>query len=284
VPETATLLVTCPDRKGLVATISNLIYRHGGNILEADQHTDLEVGMFLARFEWDMEGFEIPRDRIRERLRPLAEEFEMQIDIHFSNHVPKIALFASRLPHCLLDLLQRHQAGEFKAEIAVVVSNHPDAGSIARQYDVPFLPFPMTPETKLEQEAKEIAELQARGIELVVLARYMQVLSANFISAYPNRIINIHHSFLPAFVGAKPYHQAFLRGVKLIGATGHYVTMNLDEGPIIEQEVARVTHRDSIDDMIRKGRDLERVVLGRAVRLDLSRRVLTYGNRTVVFD
>jgi formyltetrahydrofolate deformylase len=181
-------------------------------------------------------------------------------------------------------LLQRHQAGEFRAEIAVVVSNHADAGSIARQYGIPFLHFPITPESKLEQEAKEIAELNSRGIELIVLARYMQVLSSRFISAYPNRIINIHHSFLPAFVGAKPYHQAFLRGVKLIGATGHYVTMNLDEGPIIEQEVARATHRDSIDDMIRKGRDLERVVLGRAVRLHLNHRVLTYGNKTVVFD
>src|SRR5207253_1106378 len=228
--------------------------------------------------------FEIPQNRIRERLQPLAEEFQLQIEIHFSNHVPKIALFASRLPHCLLDLLQRHQAGEFKAEIAVVVSNHPDAGSIARQYDVPFLPFPMTPETKLEQEAKEIAELQARGIELVVLARYMQVLSANFISAYPNRIINIHHSFLPAFVGAKPYHQAFFRGVKLIGATSHYVTEVLDDGPIIEQDVVRISHRDSLDDLLQKGRDLEKVVLSRAVRWHIENRVLLYGNKTVVFD
>jgi formyltetrahydrofolate deformylase len=208
----------------------------------------------------------------------------MQFELHFSDHKPKVALFASRLPHCLEDLLQRQQAGEFQAEIAVVVSNHPEAGAIASRYAVPFLHFPITPEIKKQQEAEELRELRSRGVELIVLARYMQVLSEDFIANYPNRIINIHHSFLPAFVGAKPYHQAFLRGVKLIGATGHYVTMNLDEGPIIEQEVARVSHRDSIEDMVRKGRDLERTVLGRAVRLHLCHRVLTYGNKTVVFD
>jgi formyltetrahydrofolate deformylase len=208
----------------------------------------------------------------------------MKYELHFSNHIPKIALFASRLPHCLEDLLQRQQAGEFKAEIALVICNHPDLNPIANRYRVPFLHFPISSENKQAQEAAELRELETRGIELVVLARYMQVLTEDFITAYPNRIINIHHSFLPAFVGAKPYHQAFLRGVKLIGATGHYVTMNLDEGPIIEQEVARVSHRDSIDDLIRKGRDLERNVLGRAVRLHLVHRVLTYGNKTVVFD
>jgi len=214
----------------------------------------------------------------------MAEQFGMKVELHFSDHIPKVALFASRLPHCLEDLLQRQQAGEFKAEIALVVSNHPDLGHIAARYGVPFLHFPITAENKHQQEAAEVRELESRGIELIVLARYMQVLTEKFIAAYPNRIINIHHSFLPAFVGAKPYHQAFLRGVKLIGATGHYVTMNLDEGPIIEQEVARVSHRDSIDDMIRKGRDLERTVLGRAVRLHLVHRVLTYGNKTVIFD
>jgi formyltetrahydrofolate deformylase len=283
-PETATLLVTCPDQKGLVSGISNFIFRNGGNILQSDQYTDVEAGVFLARFEFHLDGFQIPADRIAERFRALGQEFGMKFEIHFSDHIPKVALFASRLPHCLEDLLQRQEAGEFRAEIGVVVSNHPDAGEIAARYRVPFLHFPITAETKKQQEAGELRELRSRGIELIVLARYMQVLSEDFIANYPNRIINIHHSFLPAFVGAKPYHQAFLRGVKLIGATGHYVTMNLDEGPIIEQEVARVSHRDSIEDMIRKGRDLERTVLGRAVRLHLCHRVLTYGNKTVVFD
>jgi formyltetrahydrofolate deformylase len=283
-PETATVLVSCPDKKGLVAGMSSFIFRHGGNILQSDQYTDVEAGTFLARFEFHLDGFQIPRDQIARQFGLLAEQFRMKFEIHFSDHIPKIALFASRLPHCLEDLLQRQQAGEFNAEIALVVSNHPDLSHIAGRYGVPFLHFPITSESKKQREAEEMRELESRGIELIVLASYMQVLTEDFIAAYPNRIINIHHSFLPAFVGAKPYHQAFLRGVKLIGATGHYVTMNLDEGPIIEQEVARVSHRDTIDDMIRKGRDLERTVLGRAVRLHLVHRVLTYSNKTVVFD
>lgn len=283
-PETATVLVSCPDQKGLVAGMSSFIFRHGGNILQSDQYTDIEAGTFLARFEFHLDGFQIPRDQIARQFGLLGEQFRMKFEIHFSDHIPKIALFASRLPHCLEDLLQRQQAGEFNAEIALVVSNHPDLSHIAGRHGVPFLHFPITSESKKQREAEEMRELESRGIELIVLARYMQVLTEDFIAAYPNRIINIHHSFLPAFVGAKPYHQAFLRGVKLIGATGHYVTMNLDEGPIIEQEVARVSHRDTIDDMIRKGRDLERTVLGRAVRLHLVHRVLTYGNKTVVFD
>jgi formyltetrahydrofolate deformylase len=282
--ETATLLVTCPDQKGLVSGISSFISHHGGNILQSDQYTDIEAGVFLARFEFHLDGFQIPREQIAGQFRPLAEQFAMKFELHFGGHIPRVALFASRLPHCLEDLLQRQRAGEFNAEVALVLSNHPDLSHIAARYGVPFLHFPITAENKRQQEAAEMRELESRGIELIVLARYMQVLTENVISAYPHRIINIHHSFLPAFVGAKPYHQAFLRGVKLIGATGHYVTMNLDEGPIIEQEVARVSHRDSIDDMIRKGRDLERTVLGRAVRLHLVHRVLTYGNKTVVFD
>src|SRR5882724_7840860 len=226
-PDTATLLVTCPDQKGLVSGISSFIFRHGGNILQSDQYTDLEAGIFLARFEFHLDGFQILRDQITAQFRALAEQFGMKFELHFSDHVPKVALFASRLPHCLQDLLQRQQAGEFKAEIALVLSNHPDLKPISGRYNVPFLHFPITAENKLQQEAAEMRELESRGVELIVLARYMQVLSETFITAYPNRIINIHHSFLPAFVGAKPYHQAFLRGVKLIGATGHYVTMNL---------------------------------------------------------
>ncbi len=283
-PETATLLVTCPDQKGLVSGISDFIFRNGGNILQSDQYTDLEAGVFLARFEFHLAGFQISTDKLADHFRPLAQGYGMEFAFHFSDHIPRIALFASRLPHCLEDLLQRQQAGEFKAEIAVVVSNHPEAGEIAARYRIPFLHFPITVENKKQQEAEELRELRSRGVELIVLARYMQVLSEDFISNYSHRIINIHHSFLPAFVGAKPYHQARLRGVKLIGATGHYVTMNLDEGPIIEQEATRVSHRDSVEDLIRKGRDLERTVLGRAVRLHLCHRVLTYGNKTVVFD
>ena len=252
-PETATLLVTCPDQKGLVSGISSFIFRHGGNILQSDQYTDIEAGIFLARFEFHLDGFQIPRDQIARQFRPLAEQFGMKFELHFSDSCPQnrpVRLAPAALPR---RPLQRQQAGEFNAEIALVVSNHPDLSHIAGRHGVPFLHFPITSENKKQQEAEEMRELESRGIELIVLARYMQVLTEDFIAAYPNRIINIHHSFLPAFVGAKPYHQAFLRGVKLIGATGHYVTMNLDEGPIIEQEVARVSHRDSIEDMIRKG-------------------------------
>jgi len=283
-PDTATLLVSCPDRKGLVAKISGFIFRHGGNILDADQHTDLEAGIFLARMEWDLNGFQLPREQIAEHFRPLAEEYGMRFELHFSDDLPKIAVLASKMLHCLQDLLLRQRAGEFQAEIAMVVSNHPDAGAIARESGIPFFHIPINAQNKKEQEVKQISLIRSRGIDLIVLARYMQILSADFVSAFPNRIINIHHSFLPAFVGAQPYRQAFLRGVKLIGATGHYVTMDLDEGPIIEQEVARVSHRDSVEDMVRKGRDLERVVLARAVRLHLTHRVLTYGNKTVVFE
>jgi formyltetrahydrofolate deformylase len=283
-PETTTLLVSCPDRKGLVAKISDFIFRHGGNILDADQHTDLEAGIFLARMEWDLNGFQLPREQIAEHFRPLAEEYGMRFEVHFSDDLPKIAILASKMLHCLQDLLLRQRAGEFQAEIAMVVSNHPDAGAIARESGIPFFHFPINAQNKKEQEAKQISLIRSKGIDLIVLARYMQILSADFVSAFPNRIINIHHSFLPAFVGAQPYRQAFLRGVKLIGATGHYVTMDLDEGPIIEQEVVRVSHRDSVEDMVRKGRDLERVVLARAVRLHLTHRALTYGNKTVVFE
>lgn len=281
---TATLLASCPDRKGLVARISDFIYQHGGNIVHADQHTDREAGVFLTRMEWELEDFGIPREDIAARFQPLAREFEMEFAVYFSDHAPKVAVFASRQLHCLEDLLLRHRAGEFQAEMAAIVSNHPEAGEIARWHGVEFLYFPISPSGKWEQEVSEMQALKARHVELIILARYMQVLSEPFVAAWPSRIINIHHSFLPAFVGAQPYHQAFQRGVKLIGATSHYVTTELDNGPIIEQEVIRVSHRDSVADLIRKGRDLEKVVLARAVRLHLAHRVLTYGNRTVIFD
>lgn len=281
---TATLIVHCPDQKGLVAKISDFIFRHGGNLLGADQHTDLEAGAFLARMEWDLEGFQIPLQEIASRFQPLASAHEMRFQVYFSDQLTQVAIFVSRQPHCLWDLLLRQQADEFSANIAVIVSNHSDAGEIAEAFKIPFLHFPITKTNKKEQEQAEIQALRERGIELIILARYMQVLSPEFVSCFPNQIINIHHSFLPAFVGAQPYLQAHARGVKLIGATSHYVTSELDNGPIIEQEVIRVSHRDNVEDLVRKGRDLEKVVLGRAVRMHLKHQILTYSNKTVIFD
>lgn len=282
--QTAKLLVFCNDRQGLVARISDFIYRNGGNILDFDHHTDLEAGVFLARIEWDLKEFRIPAPQISESFACLANEFQMRYQVYLSTHVPRLAIFASKLPHCLVDLLLRHQAGEFKAEVALIISNHAEVEEIAKSFGIPFRHFLITRENKAHQERSQIRELLSNEVELIVLARYMQILSEHFVSSFPNRIINIHHSFLPAFIGAAPYHQAFARGVKLIGATGHYVTTELDNGPIIEQETTRVSHRDSIEDLIRKGRDLEKYVLARAVRLHLLRKVLTYGNKTVVFD
>jgi formyltetrahydrofolate deformylase len=281
---TARLIVSCQDRRGLVARISDFVFRNGGNILHFDQHTDLEAGVFLARLEWELEGFQIPREQIADCFQGIALECGMQFQLIFSDHVPQVAILASRLPHCLHDLLLRQQAGELRAKIALVISNHAETGQLAQSFGVPFRHFPITAATKAGQEAAEIREIKSAGVELVVLARYMQVLSDGFVAAFPNRIINIHHSFLPAFMGAQPYHQAFARGVKLIGATAHYVTSELDDGPIIDQEIIRVSHRDSVEDLIRKGRDLEKVVLARAVRLHLMHRTLTYGNKTVIFD
>jgi formyltetrahydrofolate deformylase len=284
VTQTAKLLVSCPDRHGLVARISDFIFRNGGNILHFDQHTDVQAGIFLARMEWDLEGFQIPRERIADCFQGIALECGMEFKLIFSDHVPKVAILVSKLLHCLYDLLLRQQAGELQAEVALIISNHEEAADIARSFRVRFKHLPITADNKTEQEAAEIREIQSTGVELIVLARYMQILSDQFVATFPNRIINIHHSFLPAFVGAQPYHQAFARGVKLIGATGHYVTSELDDGPIIEQEIIRVSHRDSVEDLIRKGRDLEKVVLARSVRLHLMHRILTYGNKTVVFD
>jgi formyltetrahydrofolate deformylase len=282
--QTATLLVTCPDQKGLVAKISDFIFRHGGNLLDADQHTDVEVGVFLTRMEWDLDEFKIPRHEIAKQFQPLAETHQMHFQLFFSDDMPKVAIFVSRMVHCLWDLLLRHQAGEFQAKIALIISNHTNAETIAHQFEIPFLHFPVNQENKRVQEEAEIFTLRERDIDLIILARYMQILSPAFIENFPNRIINIHHSFLPAFIGAQPYHQAYARGVKLIGATSHYVTSALDNGPIIEQEVARVSHRDCVEDLVRKGRDLEKVVLGRAVRMHLRHQILTYHNKTVVFD
>jgi formyltetrahydrofolate deformylase len=281
---TATLLINCPDRKGLVATIADFLYRHDANILHADQHQDSELNLFLMRIEWDLAGFDIELDDFEQHFAPIAERFQMQWQLKRSTQKPRMAIFVSQYDHCLVDLLYRHQSGELACEIPLIISNHPHAQRLAEFYQIPFHVIPVTKETKAAAEAQQIALLREHQIDLIVLARYMQVLSAEFVAHYPQRVINIHHSFLPAFVGAKPYHRAFERGVKLIGATSHYVTEDLDEGPIIEQDIIRVSHRDQLDDLIQRGRDLEKVVLSRAVRWHVESRILLYANKTVIFD
>lgn len=279
---TATLLISCPDQRGLVAKFANFIYANGGNIIHADQHTDFAAGLFLARIEWQLEGFNLPRELIDPAFGAIASPLKAQWQLHFSDTVPRIAIWVSQQDHCLLDLIWRQQSQEFSAEVPLIISNHPHLQTISEQFGADFHHIPINKENKPQQEAKQLELLRQYKIDLVVLAKYMQIISPEFIAQFPE-IINIHHSFLPAFVGAKPYHQAHQRGVKIIGATAHYVTPDLDAGPIIEQDVVRVSHRDSIADLIRKGRDLERMVLARAVRLHLGHRVLIYGNRTVVF-
>jgi formyltetrahydrofolate deformylase len=280
----AILLLSCPDRKGLVATISDFIYRHNGNILHADEHADEESNLFLMRVEFDPSGFDIDLADFTRHFAAIAEEFEMQWRLALSAYRPKMAILVSKYDHCLVDLLYRHKSGELACEIPVIISNHPDNQPIADFYRVPYYTVPVAKDSKREAEQKILALLRQHAPDFIVLARYMQILSPEFVAAYPHRIINIHHSFLPAFVGARPYHQAFARGVKLIGATSHYVTEVLDDGPIIEQDVVRISHRDSLDDLLQKGRDLEKVVLSRGVRWHIENRVLLYGNKTVVFD
>ncbi len=280
----ATLLVSCPDRRGLVAALAQLLYGHGANILDADQHTDPVAGQFFQRIRFDLSEIHTDRATLEGAVREVAERFGMSWRLAYGDRLKRVALFVSRFDHCLYDLLLRHQAGELPCEIRLVVSNHPDLKHVADQFGVAFHVLPITRENKAQQERRELELLEAEGIDLVVLARYMQILSDDFTSRWPARIINIHHSFLPAFVGGKPYHQAYERGVKLIGATAHYATPELDEGPIIEQDVVRCSHRDAVADLVRKGRDLEKLVLARAVRWHLNDRVLVYGNKTVVFE
>jgi formyltetrahydrofolate deformylase len=282
-PASAVLLITCPDRPGLVAGVANFVTGHGGNILHADQHVDDAAGIFFQRVEFALDGFGVARDDIAPAFAAVAEPLGMQYRVAFSDEVPRLGVLASTAPHCLTDLLARWAAGELAADLRVIASNHPDHAATAEFYGVDYEYLPIRDGDLAAQEARLRAVLDARHIDLVVLARYMQVLSDDFVAAYPNRIINIHHSFLPAFVGARPYHQAHARGVKLIGVTAHYATADLDEGPIIEQDVVRVSHRDAVDDLVRKGRDLEKIVLARAIRAHLDHRVLVYGNKTVVF-
>ncbi len=313
--QSAVLLIDCPDRPGLVARVSSLLYEQGANILHADQHQDHELGLFFMRVEWGLSvakgGTEGTREQGAERtavsapgtgavspssivpfdlaaferaFTALAEELRMRWTLTSSAHRPRMALFCSQYLHCMADLLHRWHAGELKCEIPLIVSNHREVEKLAAFYGVPFEYVRVTPAARAEAEARQLELLAANEIELVVLARYMQILSPGFVARYPSAIINVHHSFLPAFVGARPYHAAHARGVKLIGATSHYVTEVLDDGPIIEQDVARISHRDQVEDLVARGRDLERIVLSRAVRWHLDRRILCYGNKTVVFD
>jgi formyltetrahydrofolate deformylase len=287
--DTAVLLIDCPDRKGLIARVAGLLYERGANILHADQHQDHDLGLFFMRVEWalagesdgqtsfDLEGFEVA-------FAPLARELEMHWKLTTSARRPRVALFCSQYLHCMADLLHRWRTGELDCEISLIVSNHSEVERLAEFYGIPFEHMPVTVATKAEIEARQLDLLQRHEVELVVLARYMQILSPAFVAHFPAGIINVHHSFLPAFTGARPYHAAHARGVKLIGATSHYVTEVLDDGPIIEQDVARISHRDQVEDLIARGRDLERMVLSRAVRWHLDRRILCYGNKTVVFD
>ncbi len=280
---TATLLISCPDQRGLVAKFANFIYSNGGNIIHADQHTDFAAGLFLTRIEWQLEGFNLPREFIAPAFNAIAQPLGAKWEIRFSDTVPRIAIWVSRQDHCLFDLIWRQRAKEFIGEIPLIISNHNNLKKVAEQFNIDFQHIPITKDNKSEQETQQLELLRQYKIDLVVLAKYMQIVSAEFISQFP-QIINIHHSFLPAFIGANPYHRAFERGVKIIGATAHYATADLDAGPIIEQDVVRVSHRDEVDDLVRKGKDLERVVLARAVRSHLQNRVLVYGNRTVVFE
>jgi len=282
--KSAVLLLSCPDRKGIVAAVAGFVAEHGGNILHADEHNDRDSNTFLMRVEFDPAELDLPLSDLVSQFGAIANQFGMQWRIALSDVRQRMAILVSKYDHCLVDLLYRHQSGELACDIPCIVSNHPDSQAIAEFYRIPFYLVPVEKDTKQTAEGQILALLETNAVDFIVLARYMQILSTDFVNKYPSRIINIHHSFLPAFVGSKPYHQAFERGVKLIGATSHYVTEVLDDGPIIEQDVARVSHRDSVEDLIQKGRDLEKVVLSRAVRWHIENRVLLYGNKTVVFE
>jgi formyltetrahydrofolate deformylase len=281
----AILLIHCIDRRGLVAAVTGFLHKNNGNIVHLDEHVDTGAKAFFMRVEWELEGFAIPRESIAERFQALiADTHPMEWKLHFSDDVPRMALFVSKLPHCLYDILSRCDSGEWEVEVPLIISNHPDLAEVAAKFKKEFHVFPIDASNKPEQEARIAALLKEKRIEFSVLARYMQTLSGAFVSGFPQAIINIHHSFLPAFPGARPYHSAYERGVKIIGATSHYVTEELDGGPIIDQGIAHVTHRDGVKDFIRKGRDLEKTVLARAIWAHIQRKVLVHGNRTVVFS
>ena len=283
--KSAILLIHCPDRKGLVSAITEFIFNNCGNIIDLDQHVDKEKKIFFMRVEWSLEDFAIPKDKIGEFFNTLiAEKFEMNWQVHFTEDISNMAIFVSKLSHCLYDILSRTQAEEWKVNIPVIISNHPDLEVVADKFGIDFHCVRNVKENKAQAENEQLEILEKYKIDFIVLARYMQILTDDFVSRYPNKIINIHHSFLPAFAGAKPYHSAYERGVKIIGATSHYATAELDAGPIIEQDIIRVSHTDSVEELVRKGKDLEKIVLSRAIWSHLNRNMLVYDNKTVVFN
>lgn len=282
---TAILIVQCKDNKGIVAAVSQFLFENNGNIIAVDQYIDEELGDFFMRAEWELETFAIEKDSILEAFKKkVGEKFEMEYSLSFNFPKPKMALFVSKLSHCLFDILSRYHSGQFNVEIPLVISNHPDLEPVVKAFGIPYYHLPVTKENKLAQEKKQLELMEAHQIDFVVLARYMQILSGDFIKKFPNSIINIHHSFLPAFVGAKPYHAAYKRGVKIIGATAHYVTEELDAGPIIEQDVARVRHHNTINELVQIGQDVEKVVLSKAIKYHLARKIQVVGNRTIIFN
>jgi len=282
---TAKLLLHCPDKQGILAEVTNFITINQGNIVYLDQYVDHVENIFFMRLEWELENFTIPKEKIEDYFKTLyAQKYDMDFKLYFSDQKPRMAIFVSKMSHCLYDILARYTAGEWQVEIPLIISNHPDLKHVAELFDIPFYIIPINKENKEEQEAKELELLKNNNITFIVLARYMQVISEKMIRMYPNKIINIHHSFLPAFVGAKPYHAAFQRGVKIIGPTSHYITTELDAGPIIEQDVVRITHKDTPEDLVNKGKDLEKIVLSRAVAKHIERKILAYKNKTVIFS
>ena len=280
----ATLLITCPDAKGIVAAIADFLYQHNANILHADQHQDAENSLFLMRVEWDLKDFSLDEASFARAFEVIAKTYKMTWELKLSADKPRMAIMVSQYDHCLADLLHRYKNNELQCDIPLIISNHLNVQKLAEFYGIPFFHIPVEKDKKKEAEAEQFALFDKYQVDFIVLARYMQILSEDFVKRYPQRVINIHHSFLPAFIGAKPYHRAFERGVKLIGATSHYVTEVLDEGPIIEQDIDRISHRDQVEDLIQKGRDLERIVLYKAVRWHIENRILIYGNKTVIFD
>ncbi len=280
----AILLIHCSDKKGLVLSVTEFIYKNNGNVTHLDQHVDVENKRFFMRIEWELSGFLIPPEKIEEYFKVLiGQKYEMEWNLHFTIQIPRMAIFVSKLPHCLYDIIGNFQSKEWNVDLPLIISNHEALKPVVEKFDIDYHHIPITKETKPEQEQRELELLKDYNIDFIVLARYMQILSDTFVSNFPNRIINIHHSFLPAFPGARPYHSAFSRGVKIIGATSHYVTAELDAGPIIEQDVVRVSHVDSVSDLVRKGRDLEKVVLSRAIWNHIQHKILSYNNRTVIF-
>jgi len=282
---TAILLIHCPDKKGILAAVTDFINVNKGNILYLDQHVDRKADIFFMRVEWSLEQFMIPREKIEDYFNTLfAQKFEMSFRLYFGDYKPKMAIFVSKMSHCLFDLLAHYSSGDWNVEIPCIISNHQDLEQIVERFGIPFHYMPITKENKDAQEVRQLELLDSYGVNFIVLARYMQIISDDFVAQYPNRIINIHHSTLPAFVGAKPYHAAYERGVKIIGATSHYVTAELDAGPIIEQDVARISHKDSVEVLVHRGQDIEKIVLSRAVEKHIERKILVYQNRTVVFN